>query len=127
MVVEPKNGPPGLRDAGSTRLARTAVVLSAVGAVLGLLHVKNALFGEDVLGVRFTDSFWFGVAATSILAGLGGAAAGVVSARTRVGRADKRTVVGCLLGLAVLACWAVAGVWFAFTVFKALTTIGPAG
>ncbi len=125
--VEPDSGPVGSLKERPTRLARSAVVLSAVGAVLGSLHVKNAVFGEDVLGVRFTDSFWFGVSAASILAALGGAAAGVLSAMTKTGRVDRRAVVGGLLGLAVLACWTMAVVWFAVTVFRGFTTMGPAG
>lgn len=126
-MIEPENSPAGRWEASSSGFARSAAGLSVAGAVLGLLHVKNAVFGEDVFGIRFSDAFWFGVAAASILAALGGAAAAAASARTRSGRADRRTVVGCLLGSAVLACWVVAVVWFAATLFRALTTMGPAG
>lgn len=46
---------------------------------------------------------------------------------TKTGRVDGRAVVGGLLGLAVLACWAMAVVWFVVTVFRGFTTMGPAG
>ena len=117
--------PTGAGGPFSGGLASASAWSSGGAASLAAVVLAGAILGEDALGVRPTDSFWFSIVGLSFLAAVAGVATSVVSVVTTRERADRRAVAGGLLGLAVVAGWFLTAAFFGVRIVRAVLSIGP--
>ena len=117
--------PAGSGGPFSGGLASASAWSSGAAASLAGLVLASAVFGEDALGVRPTDGFWFSVVGLSFLAAVTGVVTGVVSVVTTRERADRRALAGGLLGLVVVVGWLVTIATFVVQLVRAILSLAP--
>lgn len=117
--------PTGSGGSFSGGLGSASAWSSGAAASLAGLVLASSMFGEDALGVRPTDGFWFSVVGLSFVGAVTGVATSVASIATTRARADRRAVAGGLLGLALVVGWLVAVAVFVVQLVRAFLSLAP--